>query len=198
MRWTRRSAASRPSRQRALRRADGVGAARALEPEQAAHQGADRVAPGCRRRNRAPDRHGRQSRRPRPGAGTPPPGGSCRCRPRRAGRSSARRHSPGRPRACPGTGQARRGGRRTAGPATGALSASPAKRQARTGRVSPLNARAPASVQAKPAGNRRRTASEIRISPLCARSVRRAARFTNSPVTVYSLWASLPIPLATT
>ena len=38
----------------------------------------------------------------------------------------------------------------------------------------------------------------MRISPVAALSVRREARFTNSPVTVYSRWRALPVPLATT
>ena len=40
----------------------------------------------------------------------------------------------------------------------------------------------------------RRTASEIRVSPAAAQSSKREARLTVSPVTVYSRWASLPVP----
>jgi hypothetical protein len=44
----------------------------------------------------------------------------------------------------------------------------PQRRQAATGSASPLISSAPAGLQTKRSGNRRRTASEIRISPLVA------------------------------
>ena len=151
----------------------------------------------CRSRNRAPARRGRRSRPRAPPPGTPRPGASCRSRPRRGRGWPARGRSRGRRRGRRGTGPARRSGRRAARGrarrAAGRATATPAP-----ARRSPSPRAASSSSQASRSPSARRTASETRISPARAASVRREARFTDWPVTVYSRWLALPVPLATT
>ena len=88
--------------------------------------------------------------------------------------------------------------RPTKGAARSAPAAGPSRRQQRTVPSNPLAGSAPRGAHSIRPTSVARTASETRISPGPAASVRRAARFTDSPVTVYSRCASLPVPLATT
>ena len=67
-----------------------------------------------------------------------------------------------------------------------ALRRRPRSRHARTGSANPLTPSGPASRQSRRSASARRTPSEIRISSTAAASVRREARFTDSPVTAYS------------
>ena len=88
--------------------------------------------------------------------------------------------------------------RPTKGAARSAPAAGPSRRQQRTAPSNPLAGSAPRWAHSIRPKSVARTASETRISPGPAASARRAARFTDSPVTVYSRCASLPVPLATT
>ena len=91
---------------------------------------------------------------------------------------------------CPAAHNARRLG--------SAASRSPSNCHATMGSAKPLTVSAPKVEHSIRSASRRRTASEIRVVPVSAASVRRDAKFTESPVIAYSCWPPLRMPLATT
>jgi len=82
--------------------------------------------------------------------------------------------------------------------ATAPASSTRVTRQTRSLRSKPLIAVSPQAAASVAAATAWCTSFEISVSPDAARSCSRAARFTLSPMTVYSLWVALPVPLATT
>ena len=125
----------RPARRRRCGRRRVAAAA---QPEQAAHQRADRVLAARRAEVEHQPGVARETDALRPGAGTPRPGGSCRCLPRRADRSPGRaplsRQASSMPSNCT---QFRARGRRTARAAAAPPHRSTRRRQAATGGVAP-------------------------------------------------------------